>query len=142
MTEHREKFEGKHSDLTGKILGAFFQLHREMGFGFSEKVYQASLALLLEEFGMVVEQQKPIKVYFRDKVVGEYVADMIVNKAVLLELKAVERLADVHSAQLLNYLKSTEIEVGLLLNFGPQAEFRRKIYDNARKGSLTWAKHP
>ena len=138
MAEYRKKFEGKDSDLTGKILGAFFQLHKEMGFGFSEKVYQAALAILLEELGMIGEQQKPIKVYFHDKVVGEYVADMVVNSVVLLELKAVEKLVDAHSAQLLNYLKSTEIEVGLLLNFGPQAEFRRKIYDNARKGSLTW----
>ena len=67
---------------------------------------------------------------------------MVVNDIVLLELKAIEKLADVHSAQLLNYLKSTEIEVGLLLNFGPQAEFRRKIYDNSRKGSLKWTKIP
>jgi len=142
MIENRKKFEGKHSDLTGKILGAFFQLHKEIGFGFSEKVYQAALAILLEELGMVVEQQKPIKVYFHKKVVGEYVADMVVNGVVLLELKSVEKLTDVHSAQLLNYLKSTEIEVGLLLNFGPEAEFRRKIYDNSRKGSLTWTKLP
>ena len=142
MTENRKKFEGKHSDLTGKILGAFFQLHKEMGFGFSEKVYQAAFAILLKELGLVVEQQKPIRVYFHNKVVGEYVADMVVNDIVLLELKAIEKLADVHSAQLLNYLKSTEIEVGLLLNFGPQAEFRRKIYDNSRKGSLKWTKIP
>ena len=142
MTENRKKFEGKHSDLTRKILGAFFQLHKEMGFGFSEKVYQAAFAILLKELGLVVEQQKPIRVYFHNKVVGEYVADMVVNDIVLLELKAIEMLADVHSAQLLNYLKSTEIEVGLLLNFGPQAEFRRKIYDNSRKGSLKWTKIP
>ena len=142
MVENRKKFEGKHSELTGKILGAFFQLHKEMGFGFSEKIYQAAFAILLEELGLVVEQQKPIRVYFHNKVVGEYVADMVVNNVVLLELKAIEKLADVHSAQLLNYLKSTEIEVGLLLNFGPQAEFRRKIYDNSRKGSLKWTKLP
>ena len=142
MTETRRKFEGRHSDLTGKVLGAFFQLHKEMGFGFSEKIYQAALAILLEELDIAVEQQKPIKVYFHNKVVGEYVADMIVNGVVLLELKSVERLVDAHSAQLLNYLKSTEIEVGLLLNFGPQAEFRRKIYDNSRKGSLIWTKQP
>lgn len=142
MIEQRKKFEGKHSDLTGKVLGAFFQIHKEMGFGFSEKVYQAALAILLEELGMMVEQQKPIKVYFHNRVVGEYIADMVINDVVLLELKAVEHLADVHSAQLLNYLKSTEIEVGLLLNFGPQAEFRRKIYDNSRKGTLNWTKIP
>ena len=142
MIEQRKKFEGKHSDLTGKVLGAFFQIHKEMGFGFSEKVYQAALAILLEELGMMVEQQKPIKVYFHNRVVGEYIADMVINDVILLELKAVEHLADVHSAQLLNYLKSTEIEVGLLLNFGPHAEFRRKIYDNSRKGTLNWTKIP
>lgn len=142
MIEKRKKFEGKHSDLTGKILGAFFQLHKEMGYGFSEKVYQATLAILLEELDLVVEQQRPIKIYFHNQLVGEYIADMVVNGVVLLELKAIERLADVHSAQLLNYLKSTEIEVGLLLNFGPQAEFRRKIYDNSRKGSMKWTKNP
>jgi len=142
MAEYRRKFEGKHSDLTGKILGAFFQFHKEMGYGFSEKVYQAALAILLEELGFAVEQQKPIKVYFHNKVVGEYVADMVVNGVVLLELKSVDKLTDAHSAQLLNYLKSTEIEVGLLLNFGPQVEFRRKIYDNSRKGSINWTKLP
>lgn len=142
MTEKHKKFEGKYSDLTGKVLGTFFQLHKEMGYGFAEKVYQAAFAILLEEHGLMVEQQRPIKVYFHNQLVGEYVADMVVNGVVLLELKAIERLADVHSAQLLNYLKSTELEVGLLLNFGPQAEFRRKIYDNSRKGSLKWAKHP
>ncbi len=138
----RGKFEGKHSDLTGKILGAFFQLYKEMGYGFSEKVYQAALAILLEELGLIVEQQKPIHVYFHGKVVGEYVADMVINGIVLLELKAVEKLTDAHAAQLLNYLKATEVEVGLLINFGPRAEFRRKTYDNARKGSLTWTKLP
>jgi GxxExxY protein len=140
--EQKKKFEGKHSELTGKILGAFFQLHKEMGYGFSEKVYQAALALLLEEFGMKVLQQVPLRVYFHGKVVGEYVADMLINDVVLLELKAVEKLNSAHDAQLLNYLKATEIEVGLLLNFGPQAEFHRKIYDNARKGSLSWIKNP
>lgn len=136
MVENRQKFEGKHSDLTGKILGAFFQLYKEMGYGFSEKVYQAAFAILLEELGLVVEQQKPIKVYFHNKIVGEYVADMVINGVVILELKAIEKLTEVHSAQLLNYLKSTEIEVG------PEAEFRRKIYDNFCKGSLKWTKLP
>jgi GxxExxY protein len=139
--EQKKKFEGKHSELTGKILGTFFQLHKEMGYGFSEKVYQAALALILEEFGMKVLQQVPLRVYFHGKVVGEYVADMLINNVVLLELKAVEKLNSAHDAQLLNYLKATEIEVGLLLNFGPQAEFHRKIYDNARKGSLSWIKN-
>lgn len=137
-----KKFEGKHSELTGKILGAFFQLHKELGFGFSEKVYEASLEVLLHELGLIVERQKDIYVYYHGKVVGEYKADMIVNGVVLLELKSVDKLIDAHDAQLLNYLKATELEVGLLLNFGRQAEFHRKIYDNPRKGSLSWVKNP
>lgn len=141
MEAHR-KFEGKHSELTGKILGAFFQLHKELGFGFSEKVYESALEVLLIELGMTVERQKDICVYYHGKVVGNYKADVIINGLVLLEIKSVEKLIDVHDAQLLNYLKATELEVGLLLNFGRQAEFHRKIYDNPRKGSLSWTKLP
>ena len=138
--EAQKKFEGKHSEMTGKILGAFFQLHKELGFGFSEKVYESALEVLLIELGMIVERQKEICVYYHGKVVGQYKADMIVNDVVLLEIKSVEKLIDVHDAQLLNYLNATELEVGLLLNFGRQAEFHRKVYDNPRKGSLSWAK--
>jgi GxxExxY protein len=140
--EAQKKFEGKHSDLTGKILGAFFQVHKDLGFGFSEKVYEAALEVLLKEIGLIPTRQQDIKVYYHGEVVGEYKADMIVNNVVLLELKSVEKLIDAQDAQLLNYLKSTELEVGLLLNFGRQAEFHRKIYDNSRKGSLTWTKNP
>lgn len=140
--EAQRKFEGRHSELTGKILGAFFQLHKELGFGFSEKVYESALEVLLTELGMIVARQKEIYVYYHGKVVGEYKADMIVNGVVLLEIKSVETLIDAHDAQLLNYLKATELEVGLLFNFGRQAEFHRKIYDNPRKGSLSWAKIP
>jgi GxxExxY protein len=142
MIESREKFEGKHSELTGKILGAFFQLYKELGYGFSEKVYETAMAVLLEEAGLIVRRQIPIKVNFHGKIVGEYVADMVVNNLILLELKAIEKLVVIHEAQMLNYLKATDIEVGLLLNFGPQAEFRRKIYDNSRKGSRIWMKAP
>jgi GxxExxY protein len=140
MARTMSKFEGKHSDLTGKILGAFFQLHKEMGYGFSEKVYQNAFSILLEELGLTVEQQKPIRVYFHGRIVGEYIADLVVNGVVMVELKAVDTLVEAHAAQLLNYLKSTDIEVGLLLNFGLKADFRRKIYDNNRKGSLDWMK--
>jgi GxxExxY protein len=140
--EIRRKFEGKHSELTGKILGAFFQIHKDMGFGFSENVYESALEVLFKELDLTPERQKEILVYYHGVVVGKYKADMIVNGVVLLEIKSVEKLIDAHDAQLLNYLKSTEIEVGLLLNFGRQAEFHRKIYDNSRKGSLTWTKNP
>ena len=136
----RGKFEGNHSELTGKILGAFFQVHKELGYGFSEKVYENSLVILLNEIGLKVESQVDLYVYFHGQKVGEYTADLIVNDVVLLELKAAERIIEVHAAQLLNYLKATNIEVGLVLNFGPTAEFRRKVYDNDRKGSLSWIK--
>ena len=140
--ESRKKFEGKHSELTGKILGVFFQVYKELGFGFSEKVYESALEISLLELGLGVERQKDINVYYHGKIAGEYKADLIVNGIVLLELKSVERLIDAHQAQLLNYLKATEIEIGLLLNFGREAEFQRKIYDNNRKGSLSWTKNP
>ena len=140
--ESKKKFEGRHSEVTGKILGAFFELHKELGLGFSEKIYESALEVLLTEVGLFVEKQKDIFVYFHGRIIGEYKADMIINGVVLLEIKSVEKLIDAHDAQLLNYLKSTEIEVGLLLNFGRQAEFRRKIYDNPRKGSLSWTKIP
>lgn len=142
MTQAKNQFQGKFSDLTGSVIGAFFQVHKELGYGFSEKVYENALTIVLREQGLIVEQQVPIKVYFHDQVVGEYIADLIVNDVVLIELKAAQKLNDDHAAQLLNYLKSTEVEVGLLLNFGPQAEFRRKIYDNQKKGSLSWIQNP
>ena len=136
----RRKFEGKHSELTGKIIGCFFQVHKELGYGFSEKVYENALAIALRESGMKVDQHVHLQVCFHDQVIGDYFADMVINDVVLLELKASQRINDDHAAQLLNYLKATSIEVGLLLNFGPKAEFRRKIHDNERKGSLSWIK--
>jgi GxxExxY protein len=123
-------------------LELFFRVQKELGFGFSEKVYEGALQILLLELGMNVARQKDINVYYHGQIVGEYKADLIVNDVVLLELKSVDKLIDAHDVQLLNYLKATEIEVGLLLNFGREAEFRRKIYDNPRKGSLSWVKNP
>jgi GxxExxY protein len=136
----RAKFEGKHSDLSGKILGCFFQVHKELGYGFSEKVYENALVILLKEIGLKVGQQVRLQVFYHNQAVGEYIADLIINDVVLLELKATEKIVDDYATQLLNYLKATNIEVGLLLNFGPTAEFRRKVYDNERKGSLSWVK--
>ena len=131
-------FEGKHSEMTEKVIGTFFKVYNTLGYGFAEKVYENSLAIELRKLGLHVEQQKCIAVYYEDQNVGEYFADILVNDAVILELKAVRQLLSEHEAQLLNYLKATTIEVGLLLNFGPKAEHRRKVYDNELKGSLTW----
>ena len=131
-------FVGKHADLTERIIGAFFAVYNELGYGFSEKVYENALVLELRKLGLEVEQQKQVVVHYHGQVVGEYLADVVVNGVVIVELKAVRQLSKEHEAQLLNYLKATTIEVGLLLNFGPKAEFRRKVYDNDRKGSLAW----
>ena len=131
-------FVGKHADLTKKIIGAFFRVYNVLGYGFLEKIYENALALELRKLGLRVEQQKRITVYYDGQEMGEYFADIVVNGIIIVELKAARQLSKEHTAQLLNYLKATTIEVGLLLNFGPKAEFERKVYDNDRKGSLTW----
>jgi GxxExxY protein len=104
-----------------------------LGYGFLEKVYQNAMYFELKSLGYKVEAQKPIKVYFKNQLVGEYYADLLVEDKVIVELKACELLMNVHVAQIMNYLKATEIEVGLLLNFGEDAEFKRMIYTNDRK---------
>jgi GxxExxY protein len=131
-------FEGKYANVTEKIIGALFVVYNALGYGFSEKVYENALMLELQKLGLDAEQQKPITVYYDGQAVGEYAADIIVNGVVIVELKAVRQLLKEHEAQLLNYLKATMIEVGLLLNFGPKAVFKRMVYDNNRKGTLAW----
>ena len=130
--------EGKHAEVSEKIIQAFFKVYNALGYGFSEKVYQNALVIELLALGLLVECQKQIPVYYAGQLVGEYFADVMVNGVVMLELKAVQRLLEEHEAQLLNYLKATPVEVSLLLNFGPSPTFKRKLYDNDRKGSLAW----
>jgi GxxExxY protein len=101
-------------------------------------VYENALALELWKQRLEIEQQRRITVYYDGHAIGEYQADIVVAQAVIVELKAVRQLLKEHEAQLLNYLKATKMEVGLLLNFGPEAKFKRKVYDNDRKGSLAW----
>lgn len=132
----------KHGELTGSILEAFFVVYNRLGHGFREKVYENSLAVELRIRGFQVDQQLPINVYYEGVQVGEYYADLVVNGCVIVEVKAVEKLCAEHSAQLINYLKATEIEVGLLVNFGPSAETKRKVFDNIRKPLLTATIHP
>lgn len=105
----------------------------ELGYGFLEKVYQNAMYLELKSQGFKVEAQKQIKVYYKSQMVGEYFADIIVDDSITLELKACECLMDEHQAQLLNYLKATKVEIGMLLNFGTEPEFKRLIYTNDRK---------
>lgn len=122
-----------HEGITQTIIGDFYKVYNVLGYGFLEKVYENALAYELTQSGLVVRQQWPIKVYYARQLVGEYIADMLVAERVIVELKAAESLSRAHEAQLLNYLKATEIEVGLLLNFGPKPEFIRKIYTNDHK---------
>ena len=119
-----------HKELTSEIIGCFYDVYNELGFGFLEKVYENALKYELEKNGLKVEKQKPIKVFYDGVKVGEYFADLIVNDTVILELKAAESLCEEHEFQLINYLKATNIEVGLLLNFGKKPEVRRKIFSN------------
>jgi len=126
--------------VTEKVIEAFFNVYNTLGYGFAEKVYQNALVIELVALGLAVESQKQITVRYSGRIVGEFWADVVVNGVVIVELKAAQRLLDEHEAQLLNYLKATLIEVGLLLNFGPRAELKRKVYDNDRKGSLSWTR--
>ncbi len=125
--------EYKHADVTGQILKAFYTVYNELGYGFLEKVYENAMAIELRKLGLSVVQQAPITVFYDGQIVGEYSADLLVEDKVIVELKAARAIADDHEAQLLNYLKATEYEVGLVLNFGPKPEQRRKIYDNELK---------
>lgn len=117
-------------ELTEKIIGSAFDVANSLGCGFLEKVYENALALDLREKGFCVKQQYPIEVYYKEHVVGEYIADLLVNDEIIIELKATKEIADIHKAQVINYLRATGIKVGLLLNFGnPKLEFRR--FNNA-----------
>ncbi|NVO20893.1 MAG: GxxExxY protein [Bacteroidetes bacterium] len=122
-----------YKDLTDSILRTFYDVYNALGFGFHEKVYQNSMYLELGCRGYKVESQKQIKVYYKGCQVGEYFADLIVNECVILELKAAEAIVPEFEMQLINYLRGTDAEVGLLLNFGKKAEFRRKVFENSRK---------
>ncbi len=124
-----------HSDLTEKIIEAFYKVYNILGYGFLEKVYENSLRIELTRMGFKVESQKNIKVHYLNYDVGDYYADLIVNDTIILELKAAEAICEEHEAQLINYLKATDKEVGLLFNFGKHPEFKRKVFMNQNKKS-------
>jgi GxxExxY protein len=126
----------KHSEITGEIIRASFNVYNALGYGFLEKVYENSLAIELRESGLTVIQQKSISVFYRGAVVGEYYADLLVEDLVLVELKAASKIIGAHEAQLINYLRATNIEVGLLLNFGEKPDHKRKIFTNDKKPLL------
>jgi GxxExxY protein len=123
----------KHRELTEKIIGVFYDVYNELGHGFLETIYEQALAIALAQAGMKVERQVGVSVWFRSQQVGDFRADMRVDGKVLLELKAARAIDQAHEKQLLNYLRATDIEVGLLLNFGVKPQFRRLVYENERK---------
>jgi GxxExxY protein len=125
----------KHSDITEKIIKAFYNVYNKLGYGFLEKVYENAMLIELAKFGLSYKNQFPVKVFYDEKNVGEYFADIIVNNTVIVELKAAENLCEEHECQLVNYLKATEIEVGLLLNFGKEPQLKRKVLTKDHKKS-------
>ncbi len=139
LDEERGSYEVstyKHSALTRQIIQIFYDVYNALGYGFLEKVYENAFAMRLRAHGLQVQQQRPISVFFDGCIVGEYFADLVVNDLVLLELKAASEISPDHAAQLLNYLKATPYEVGLVVNFGPKPRVVRKIFENHLKPNL------
>ena len=127
------KSKMKYQELTENIIKAAYTVHNTLGYGFLEKVYQNALVIELAKRGIKADSEKPIKVFYEGQIVGDYVCDLIVDDKVILELKAVKELNDIHEVQLVNYLKATGVEVGLLINFGPSVKIKRRVFDNFRK---------
>ena len=114
-------------ELTERIIGIFFSVYNELGYGFLESVYENAMCIALREAALEVARQVPFVVEFHGQTIGDYRADLIVGNRVILEIKAIQSIGSAQEAQLLNYLKVSKLEVGLLLNFGPKAEFKRKV---------------
>jgi GxxExxY protein len=125
-----------HGALTREIIGAFYDVYNELGYGFVESVYQRALPLALNRRGVQSERELPLTVRFQGAVVGNYRADLVVEGNVIVESKVADRILPVHEMQLLNYLKATGINVGLVLNFGPRPTFRRLLLSSPQEGSV------
>jgi len=123
----------KHEELSERIIGAAYAVHKELGYGFAEKVYKNALAIQLEETGIRCSCEVPLRVLYHGKTVGEYYADMVVEDKIIIEAKAVNRLDTVHEVQLVNYLKATGLTIGLLINFGRSVEVKRRVFDAPSK---------
>ncbi|MDQ0476448.1 GxxExxY protein [Chryseobacterium sp. MDT2-18] len=119
-----------HQEISDKIIKAFYAVYNTLGYGFLEKVYENAMMLELRGMGLNVQRQVPVRVFYKDQLVGEYFADLLVEELIIIELKAAENIVEAHECQLINYLKATELEIGLLLNFGKKPQFKRKIYTN------------
>lgn len=130
------KIESLYKEKTENIISGFFKVYNTLGFGFLEKVYENSLAIELKKRGFGIQSQYPISVFYDEYRVGDYFADLLIDGKIIVELKAVDTLSKDHENQLINYLKATEYEIGLLLNFGKKPEIKRKIYTNNLKKHL------
>ncbi len=126
-----------HSELTEKVIGIFFDVYNQLGFGFLESVYENAMALELSEAGLKVSRQPCLNVWYKGHQIGQFKADLVVNEVLLLELKTAKTIDIAHSKQTLNYLRATEIEVALILNFGPVPQFKRLYFENVRKSVRT-----
>ncbi len=125
--------EFKYKELTERIIKIFYRVYNKLGYGFLEKVYENAMMKELKRENIIAVSQSAIKVVYEDEIIGEYFADILVDNKVIVEIKVAKSLAIENEAQLLNYLKATDIEIGLLLNYGPKPDFRRKVFDNTRK---------
>lgn len=125
-----------HQDLTDRIIRIFYDVYNELGFGFLESIYEDAMVIALRDAGLQTEQQVPVPVWFRGRPLGTFEADLLVNRLVIIELKAVKQLADIHVAQLMHYMRATDIEVGLVMNFGHKPEFKRRVFENSRKSLI------
>ncbi len=125
-----------YEEITAQIIAAFYAVYNKLGYGFLEKVYENALVLELHKSGLKVLEQVPIEVCYDGHPIGEYFADLLVEDKIIVEIKAADTLIEAHENQLVNYLKATRLEVGLLLNFGAEPKFKRKIFSNERKPAL------
>jgi GxxExxY protein len=123
-------------ELTSKVLAGYYKVYNGLGYGFLEKVYENAVYNELTGKGLNCQKQVPITVYYEGAIVGDYYADLVVEGTLIIEIKAAEVIVNAHECQLINYLKATDIEVGLLLNFGKNPQFSRKIFTNDRKPHL------
>ena len=123
----------KYKELTERIINIFYKVYNRLGYGFLEKVYENAMILEFKKEGITAISQSPIRVLYEGEVIGEYYADILVENKVIVEIKASRSLVEENEAQLLNYLKATDIEIGLLLNFGAKPEIKRKVFDNLIK---------
>ena len=122
----------KYQELTHQIIDAAYRVHKILGYGFLEKVYRNALMIEFRKIGLRAECERPLKILYASEVVGDYVCDIVVENKVIIELKAVKEINDIHEVQLVNYLKGTGIEVGLLINFGPSLQVKRKVLDSTK----------